>query len=112
MRWPKYGGFSFELSTIQGMINEVKPFGDGFALLFSSGDFITAHSEVGGNSGSALSVLQFDGNRHDWLERVAGMMTVLSYWIRKYGIHQALYCAIKTPLGWYRSRWTRNFCSE
>jgi hypothetical protein len=64
-------------------------------------------------------LLQFDGSHHDWFEgrgarcclmtmrddatnirhgqffegeTTAGTMTVLSYWIRKYGIPQALYC--------------------
>jgi hypothetical protein len=64
-------------------------------------------------------LLQFDGSQHDWFEgrrrrcclitmiddatnirygqffeeeTTVGAMTVLSYWIRKYGIPQALYC--------------------
>ena len=70
-------------------------------------------------------LVQFDGSHHRWFETrglvcclitmiddatnirhaqffdgetTAGAMTVLSYWIKTYGIPQALYCDRKTPL--------------
>ncbi|MDR2193496.1 MAG: methyl-accepting chemotaxis protein [Treponema sp.] len=42
-----YVGFGFELSAIQAIVNEIKPFGNGHALLFSSGGFIVGHSDPG-----------------------------------------------------------------
>ncbi|MDR1325353.1 MAG: methyl-accepting chemotaxis protein, partial [Treponema sp.] len=38
-------GAAFEMSMIQTMISEVKPLGDGFAMLFSSGGIVAAHSD-------------------------------------------------------------------
>ena len=38
-------GCSMGLSTIQAMVEEIKPFGDGYAMLFSSGGIIAAHSD-------------------------------------------------------------------
>ncbi|MDR2150401.1 MAG: methyl-accepting chemotaxis protein [Spirochaetaceae bacterium] len=40
-----YVGFGFELSAIQTIVNEVKPFGNGHALLFSSGGFVVGHRD-------------------------------------------------------------------
>ncbi|MDR2633190.1 MAG: methyl-accepting chemotaxis protein [Treponema sp.] len=38
-------GTSLELSTIQSIVSEVKPSGDGFALVFSSGGIVAAHRD-------------------------------------------------------------------
>jgi methyl-accepting chemotaxis protein len=38
-------GCTVELSTIQNIVSEIKPFGDGFALLFSSGGIVAAHRD-------------------------------------------------------------------
>jgi methyl-accepting chemotaxis protein len=38
-------GCTIELSTIQTLIEKIKPFGDGFALLFSAGGIVAAHSD-------------------------------------------------------------------
>jgi methyl-accepting chemotaxis protein len=38
-------GITLELSTIQTMVSEIKPFGDGHALVFSSGGIIAAHTD-------------------------------------------------------------------
>jgi methyl-accepting chemotaxis protein len=38
-------GTSFELSRLQTMVSELKPFGDGHAFLFSSGGIVAAHSD-------------------------------------------------------------------
>jgi methyl-accepting chemotaxis protein len=38
-------GCTIELSTIQTIVEEIKPFGDGFALLFSQGGIVAAHSD-------------------------------------------------------------------
>ncbi|MDR2149282.1 MAG: methyl-accepting chemotaxis protein, partial [Spirochaetaceae bacterium] len=38
-------GIGLELSTIQTMVSEIKPFGDGQAFLFSSGGLIAAHTD-------------------------------------------------------------------
>ncbi|MDR0636697.1 MAG: cache domain-containing protein, partial [Treponema sp.] len=38
-------GTAFELSTLQTMVSKVKPFGDGRAMLFSSGGIVAAHSD-------------------------------------------------------------------
>jgi methyl-accepting chemotaxis protein len=38
-------GAAFEMSMIQTMISEVKPFGDGFAMVFSSGGIVAAHTD-------------------------------------------------------------------
>ncbi|MDR3114520.1 MAG: methyl-accepting chemotaxis protein [Treponema sp.] len=38
-------GDVIELATIQTIVGDLKPFGDGFALLFSSGGFIIAHRD-------------------------------------------------------------------
>jgi methyl-accepting chemotaxis protein len=40
-----YVGGSIELSTIQSISNEIKPFGDGFALVFSDTGIIAAHTD-------------------------------------------------------------------
>ena len=37
-------GATLVLSTIQSMVEEIKPFGDGSAMLFSSGGIVAAHS--------------------------------------------------------------------
>jgi methyl-accepting chemotaxis protein len=38
-------GATIVLSTIQEMVEEIKPFGDGFALVFSSGGIVAAHTD-------------------------------------------------------------------
>jgi methyl-accepting chemotaxis protein len=38
-------GIDIELSTIQTMVEAIKPFGDGHAMLFTSGGFVAAHSD-------------------------------------------------------------------
>ncbi|MDR0636181.1 MAG: methyl-accepting chemotaxis protein, partial [Treponema sp.] len=38
-------GASIVLSTIQTMVEQIKPFGDGTAMLFSSGGIVAAHSD-------------------------------------------------------------------
>jgi methyl-accepting chemotaxis protein len=38
-------GVGIELSKIQAIASEIKPFGDGFALVFSSGDIVAAHTD-------------------------------------------------------------------
>jgi methyl-accepting chemotaxis protein len=38
-------GASIILSTVQTMVEEIKPFGDGYAMLFSSGGIVAAHSD-------------------------------------------------------------------
>jgi methyl-accepting chemotaxis protein len=40
-------GVGIELSTIQALVEETKPFGDGQAYLFSSGGIVAAHSDPG-----------------------------------------------------------------
>ncbi|MDR2747576.1 MAG: methyl-accepting chemotaxis protein, partial [Treponema sp.] len=40
-----YVGGSIELSTIQSITNEIKPFGDGFALVFSDEGIVVAHTD-------------------------------------------------------------------
>ena len=39
-------GATIVLSTIQTMVEEIKPFGDGHAMLFSSGGIVAAHSDM------------------------------------------------------------------
>ncbi|MHB9294820.1 hypothetical protein PilKf_00551 [Pillotina sp. SPG140] len=38
-------GIAFELSRIQAIANEIKPFGDGYAFVFSSGGSVAAHPD-------------------------------------------------------------------
>ncbi|MDR2417675.1 MAG: methyl-accepting chemotaxis protein [Treponema sp.] len=38
-------GATIVLSTIQSMVDEIKPFGDGYAFVFSSGGIVTAHTD-------------------------------------------------------------------
>jgi hypothetical protein len=38
-------GTTFVLSAIQSMVEEIKPFGDGTAMLFSSGGIVAAHTD-------------------------------------------------------------------
>ncbi|MDR2537175.1 MAG: methyl-accepting chemotaxis protein [Treponema sp.] len=38
-------GVSLELSTVQAMVEEIKPLGDGHALVFSSGGIVAAHHD-------------------------------------------------------------------
>jgi methyl-accepting chemotaxis protein len=38
-------GSSIELATVQAFVEEIKPFGDGVAFLFSSGGIVAAHSD-------------------------------------------------------------------
>jgi methyl-accepting chemotaxis protein len=40
-----YVGCALELSTVQAMVEQIKPFGDGFAFVFSSGGLIAAHRD-------------------------------------------------------------------
>jgi methyl-accepting chemotaxis protein len=40
-----YVGCTVELSTIQAMVEQIKPFGDGFAFIFSAGGLIAAHPD-------------------------------------------------------------------
>ncbi|MDR1301007.1 MAG: methyl-accepting chemotaxis protein [Treponema sp.] len=42
-----YVGCTVELSTIQGMAEQIKPFGDGFAFIFSAGGLIAGHPDPG-----------------------------------------------------------------
>ncbi|MDR0629931.1 MAG: methyl-accepting chemotaxis protein [Treponema sp.] len=39
-------GIAIELSTIQTIVEKIKPFGDGRAMLFSSGGIVAAHSDM------------------------------------------------------------------
>jgi methyl-accepting chemotaxis protein len=39
-------GAALELSTLQTMVEEIKPFGDGYAFVFSSGGIVTAHPDA------------------------------------------------------------------
>jgi methyl-accepting chemotaxis protein len=38
-------GATLELPTIQSIVGEIKPFGDGYALVFSNGGIVAAHTE-------------------------------------------------------------------
>ncbi|MDR1868134.1 MAG: methyl-accepting chemotaxis protein [Treponema sp.] len=38
-------GFGIELSRIQAIVNEIKPFGDGYGFVFSSGNVVIAHTD-------------------------------------------------------------------
>jgi methyl-accepting chemotaxis protein len=38
-------GCTMEMATLQSMVNDIKPFGDGHAFLFSAGGIIAAHSD-------------------------------------------------------------------
>jgi methyl-accepting chemotaxis protein len=38
-------GVTFDISTIQNIVAEIKPFGNGFALLFSAGGIVAAHTD-------------------------------------------------------------------
>jgi methyl-accepting chemotaxis protein len=40
-------GVGIELSKIQAIAGEIKPFGDGFAMVFSSGGIVAAHPDAG-----------------------------------------------------------------
>jgi methyl-accepting chemotaxis protein len=40
-----YVGFGFDISIIQTMVGDIKPFGDGHVMLFSSGGIVAAHSD-------------------------------------------------------------------